>query len=198
MEKIEYSERIRELADILARKLVVRKAKNLWATAMQHTKNALAVDYSDAMDVSRDCMLSHVRRYQKEENVLETTEPDVKKELGELLTEFFKGRIVRIRDSVFVVFDKVSFDNPKNAVAHFHGKAFDTSLKEIERDFDSYMAIIKSVPSPMRFIEKNGEHYDLAFAPLHFVTLEDLEPEFAMVDKSGTFKETVMTMLGFI
>ena len=47
-------------------------------------------------------------------------------------------------------------------------------------------------------IEKNGEHYDLAFASLHFVTLEDLEPEFAMVDKSGTFKETVMTMLGFI
>lgn len=176
----------------------MRKAKNLWATAMQHTKNALAVDYSAAMDVSRDCMLSHVRRYQKEENVLETTEPDVKKELGELLTEFFKGRIVRIHDSVFVVFDKVSFDNPKNAVAHFHGKAFDTSLKEIERDFDSYMAIIKSVPSPMRFIEKNGEHYDLAFAPLHFVTLEDLEPKFAMVDKSGTFKETVMTMLGFI
>ena len=32
MEKIVYSERIRELADILARKLVVRKAKNLWAT----------------------------------------------------------------------------------------------------------------------------------------------------------------------
>lgn len=198
MEKIEYSERIRELADILARKLVVRKAKNLWATAMQHTKNALAVDYSAAMDVSRDCMLSRVRLYQKEEDALETSEPAVKKELGELLTEFFKGRIVRIRDSVFVVFDKVSFDNPKNAVAHFHGKAFDTSLKEIERDFDSYMAIIKSVPSPMRFIEKNGEHYDLAFAPLHFVTLEDLEPEFAMVDKSGTFKETVMTMLGFI
>lgn len=198
MEKIVYSERIRELADILARKLVVRKAKNLWATAMQHTKNALAVDYSAAMDVSRVSMLDRIRRYQKEEDVLETTEPDVKKELGELLTEFFKGRIVRIRDSVFVVFDKVSFDNPKNAVAHFHGKAFDTSLKEIERDFDSYMAIIKSVPSPMRFIEKNGEHYDLAFAPLHFVTLEDLEPEFAMVDKSGTFKETVMTMLGFI
>ena len=198
MEKIVYSERIRELADILARKLVVRKAKNLWATAMQHTKNALAVDYSAAMDVSRVSMLDRIRRYQKEENVLETTEPDVKKELGELLTEFFKGRIVRIRDSGFGVFDKVSFDNPKNAVAHFHGKAFDTSLKEIERDFDSYMAIIKSVPSPMRFIEKNGEHYDLAFAPLHFVTLEDLEPEFAMVDKSGTFKETVMTMLGFI
>ena len=198
MEKIIYSERIRELADILARKLVVRNAKNLWATAMQHTKNALAVDYSAAMDVSRDCMLSHVRRYQKEEDALESNEPNVKKELGELLTEFFKGRIVRIRDSVFVVFDKVSFDNPKNAVAHFHGKAFDTSLKEIERDFDSYMAIIKSVPSPMRFIEKNGEHYDLAFASLHFVTLEDLEPEFAMVDKSGTFKETVMTMLGFI
>ena len=196
MEKIVYSERIRELADILARKLVVRKAKNLWATAMQHTKNALAVDYSAAMDVRRDCMLSHVRRYQKEENVLETTEPDVKKELGELLTEFFKGRIVRIRDSVFVVFDKVSFDNPKNAVAHFHGKAFDTSLKEIERDFDSYMAIIKSVPSPLRFIEKKEEHYDIAFPWLYFVTLEDLEPEFAMVDKSGTFKETVLTMLG--
>lgn len=64
--KIVYSERIREFADILARKLVVRKAKNLWATAMQHTKNALAVDYSAAMDVSRDCMLSHVRRYQNE------------------------------------------------------------------------------------------------------------------------------------
>ena len=198
MEKIIYSERIRELADILARKLVVRNAKNLWATAMQHTKNALAVDYSAAMDVSRDCMLSHVRRYQKEEDALESNEPNVKKELGELLTEFFKGRIVRIRDSVFVVFDKVSFDNPKNAVAHFHGKAFDTSLKEIERDFDSYMAIIKSVPSPMRFIEKNGEHYDIAFAPLHFVTWDDLDPEFAMVDKSGTFKETVMAMLGFI
>ena len=54
MEKIVYSERIRELADILARKLVVRKAKNLWTTAMQHTKNALAVDYSAAMDVSRE------------------------------------------------------------------------------------------------------------------------------------------------
>ena len=195
MEKIVYSERIRELADVLARKLVLRKAKNLWATAMKHLVNAQAVDYSAAMDLCRVSMLDRIRRYQKEENVLETTEPDVKKELGELLTEFFKGRIVRIRDSVFVVFDKVSFDNPKNAVAHFHGKAFDTSLKEIERDFDSYMAIIKSVPSPMRFIEKNGEHYDLAFAPLHFVTLEDLEPEFAMVDKSGTFKETVMTML---
>ena len=63
-------------------------------------------------------MLSHVRRYQKEENVLETTEPDVKKELGELLTEFFKGRIVRIRDSVFVVFDKVSFDKEVAASSH--------------------------------------------------------------------------------
>lgn len=198
MEKIVYSERIRELADILARKLVVRKAKNLWATAMQHTKNALVVDYSAAMDVSRDCMLSHVRRYQKDEDALETSEPAVKKELGELLTEFFKGRIVRVADSLFVVFDKVSFDNPKNAVAHFHGKAFDTSLKEIERDFDSYIAIIKSVPSPMRLIEKNGEHYDIAFPPLHFVTWDDLEPEFAMVDKSGTFKKTVLTMLGLL
>lgn len=198
MEKIVYSERIRELADILARKLVVRKAKNLWVTAMQHLVNAQAVDYSAAMDLCRVSMLDRIRRYQKEEDTLETTEPDVKKELGELLTEFFKGRIVRVADSLFVVFDKVSFDNPKNAVAHFHGKAFDTSLKEIERDFDSYMAIIKSVPSPMRLIEKNGEHYDIAFAPLHFVTWDDLEPEFAMVDKSGTFKETVMAMLGFI
>jgi len=198
MEKIVYSERIRELADVLARKLVLRKAKNLWASAKQHLVNAQAVDYSAAMDLSRDCMLSRVRRYQEEEDTLETTEPDVKKELGELLTEFFKGRIVRVADSLFVVFDKVSFDNPKNAVAHFHGKAFDTSLKEIERNFDSYMAIIKAVPSPMRLIEKNGEHYDIAFPTLHFVTLEDLEPEFAMVDKSGTFKETVMTMLGFL
>ena len=196
MEKIVYSERIRELADVLARKLVLRKAKNLWASAKQHLVNAQAVDYSAAMDLCRVSMLDRIRRYQKEEDTLETTEPDVKKELGELLTEFFKGRIVRVADSLFVVFDKVSFDNPKNAVVHFHGKAFDTSLKEIDRDFDSYMAIIKSVPSPMRFIEKNGEHYDLAFAPLHFVTLEDLEPEFAMVDKSGTFKETVMAMLG--
>lgn len=196
MEKIVYSERIRELADILARKLVVRKAKNLWATAMQHTKNALAVDYSAAMDVSRDCMLSHVRRYQKEEDALESNEPNVKKELGELLTEFFKGRIVRIRDSVFVVFDKVSFDNPKNAVAHFHGKAFDTVHKEIERDFDAYEAIVKAVPSPLRFLEKKEDHYDIAFPRLHFVTWDDLDPEFAMVDKSGTFKETVMAMLG--
>lgn len=196
MEKIVYSERIRELADVLARKLVLRKAKNLWASAKQHLVNAQAVDYLAAMDLWRDCMLSRVRRYQEEEDALETTEPAVKKELGELLTEFFKGRIVRVADSLFVVFDKVSFDNPKNAVAHFHGKAFDTSLKEIERDFDSYMAIIKAVPSPMRLIEKNDEHYDIAFAPLHFVTLEDLEPEFAMVDKSGTFKETVMAMLG--
>lgn len=198
MEKIEYSERIRELADILARKLVVRKAKNLWAKAMQHTKNALAADYSAAMDVSRDCMLSRVRLYQKEEDALETSEPAVKKELGELLTEFFKGRIVRINDSLFAVFDKVSFDNAGNAVAHFHGKAFDTFHKEIEKDFSTRVAIIKSVPSPMRLIEKNGEHYNIAFAPLHFVTLEDLEPEFAMVDKSGTFKETVLTMLGLL
>lgn len=198
MEKIVYSERIRELADVLARKLVLRKAKNLWASAKQHLVNAQAVDYSAAMDLSRDCMLSRVRRYQEEEDALETSEPAAKKELGELLTEFFNGRIVRVADSLFVVFDKVSFDNPKNAVAHFHGKAFDTSLKEIERNFDSYMAIIKAVPSPMRLIEKNGEHYDLAFAPLHFVTLEDLEPEFAMVDKSGTFKETVLSMLGFL
>ena len=198
MEKIVYSDRIRELADIIARKLVVRKAKNLWATAMQHTKNALAVDYSAAMDVSRNCMLSHVRRYQTEEDAFEANEPNVKKELGELLTEFLKGRIVRINDSLFAVFDKVSFDNAGNAVAHFHGKAFDTSLKEIERDFDSYMAIIKAVPSPMRLIEKNGEHYDIAFTPLHFVTWDDLEPEFSMVDKSGTFKENVLTMLGFL
>ena len=195
MEKIVYSERIRELADILARKLVVRKAKNLWATAMQHTKNALAVDYSAAMDVSRDCMLSRVRMFQKEEDVLETNEPAVKKELAELLTEFFKGRIVRINDSLFAVFDKVSFDNDKNAVAHFHGKAFDTFHKEIERDFDTYEAIIKAVPSPMRLLKNKDEHYDIAFAPLHFVTWDDLEPEFAMVDKSGKFKKTVMEML---
>ena len=195
MEKIVYSERIRELADILARKLVVRKAKNLWATAMQHTKNALAVDYSAAMDVSRDCMLSRVRMFQKEEDVLEANEPAVKKELGELLTEFFKGRIVRINDSLFVVFDKVSFDNARNAIAHFHGKGFDTFYKEIEKDFDTYEAIIKAVPSPMRLLKNKDEHYDIAFAPLHFVTWDDLEPEFAMVDKSGSFKETVMEML---
>jgi hypothetical protein len=198
MEKIVYSERIRELADVLARKLVLRKAKNLWASAKQHLVNAQAVDYSAAMDLCRVSMLDRIRRYQKEEDVLETTEPDVKKELGELLTEFFKGRIVRIADSLFVVFDKVSFDNPKNAVAHFHGKAFDTFHKEIEREFDTYEAIIKAVPSPMRLLDKKGEHYDIAFAPMHFVTWEDLEPEFAMVDKTGTFKETVMTMLGFL
>lgn len=196
MEKIVYSERIRELADILARKLVVRKAKNLWATAMQHTKNALAVDFSAAMDVSRDCMLSHVRAYQKEEDALETNEPNVKKELGELLTELFRGRIVRIRDSVFAVFDEVSFDNPGNAVAHFHGKAFDTFHKEIDRGVDAYAAVIKTVPSPMRLLENKGEHYDIAFPRLHFVTWDDLEPEFAMVDKTGAFKETVLTMLG--
>ena len=196
MEKIVYSERIRELADILARKLVVRKAKNLWATAMQHTKNALVVDYSAAMDVSRDCMLTHVRAYQKEEDALEANEPNVKKALGELLTELFQGRIVRINDSLFAVFDKVSFDNAGNAVAHFHGKAFDTFHKEIERDFDAYEAIIKAVPSPLRFIEKKEEHYDIAFPWLYFVTWDDLDPEFSMVDKSGTFKETVLTMLG--
>lgn len=123
MEKIVYSERICELADVLAKKLVVRKVKNQWATAMQYTKDAMAVDYLAAMDVSRDCMLSHVCAYQKEEDVLEANEPAVKKELGELLTEFFKGRIVRINDSLFAVFDKVSFDNARNAVAHFHGKA---------------------------------------------------------------------------
>ena len=195
MEKIVYSERIRELTDILARKLVVRKAKNLWATAMQHTKNALAVDYSAAMDVSRDCMLSRVRMFQKEEDVLEANEPAVKRELGELLTEFFKGRIVRINDSLFAVFDKVSFDNARNAVAYFHGKAFDTFHKEIEKDFDTYEAILKAVPSPMRLLKNKDEHYDIAFAPLHFVTWDDLEPEFAMVDKSGSFKETVMEMM---
>lgn len=195
MEKIVYSERIRELADILARKLVVRKAKNLWVTAMQHLVNAQAVDYSAAMDLCRDCMLSRVRLYQKEEDALETSEPDVKKELGELLTEFFKGRIVRINDSLFAVFDKVSFDNAGNAVAHFHGKAFDTFHKEIEKDFSTRVAIIKSVPSPMCRLENKGEHYDIVFSQLHFVTWDDLEPEFAMVDKSGTFKETVMTML---
>lgn len=198
MEKIVYSERIRELADVLARKLVVRKAKNLWATAKQHLVNAQDVDYSAAMDLCRVSMLDRIRRYQKEEDALEVNEPNVKKELGELLTEFFKGRIVRINDSLFAVFDKVSFDNAGNAVAHFHGKAFDTFHKEIERDFDTYEAIIKAVPSPMRLIENKGEHYDIAFAPLHFVTLDDLEPEFAMVDKSGTFKETVLTMLGYL
>jgi hypothetical protein len=103
---------------------------------------------------------------------------------------------VRINDSLFAVFGKVSFDNAGNAVAHFRGKAFDTFHKEIERDFDTYEAIIKAVPSPLRFLEKKEEHYDIAFSPLHFVTWDDLEPEFAMVDKSGTFKETVMSMLG--
>ena len=198
MENIVYSERIRELADVLAKKLVVRKAKNLWASAKQHLVNALAVDFSAAMDLSRDSMLSRIRRYQKEEDELEANEPDVKKELGELLTGMFKDRMVRINDSLFAVFDKVSLDNVGNAVAHFHGKAFDTFHKEIERDFNTYEAIIKAVPSPMRRIEKNGEHYDLALAPMHFVTWDDLEPEFAMVDKSGTFKETVMSMLGLL
>ena len=141
-------------------------------------------------------MLTHVRAYQKEEDALEANEPNVKKELGELLTEFFKGRIVRINDSLFAVFDKVSFDNAGNAVAHFHGKTFDTFHKEIERDFDTYEAIIKAVPSPLRFLEKKEDHYDIAFPRLHFVTCDDLDPEFAMVDKSGTFKETVMAMLG--
>ena len=141
-------------------------------------------------------MLSRVRRYQEEEDALEANEPNVKKELGELLTDFFKGRIVRINDSLFAVFDKVSFDNAGNAVAHFHGKAFDTFHKEIERDFDTYEAIIKAVPSPMRLIEKNGEHYDIAFAPLHFVTWDDLEPEFAIVDHTGSFRDTVMELLG--
>ena len=195
MEKIVYSERIRELADILARKLVVRKSKNLWASAKQHLENALAVDYSAAMELYRISMLDRIRMYQKEEDTLETNEPAVKKELGELLTELFKGRIVRISDSLFAVFDKVSFDNAGNAVAHFHGKAFDTFHKEISRDFDTHEAIIKAVPSPMRLLENNGEHYDIAFAPLHFITWDDLDPEFAMVDKSGTFKETVMSML---
>ena len=183
------------LADILARKLVVRKAKNLWATVKQHLANAQAVDYSAAMELCMVSMLDRIRRYQKEDDALGVNEPAVKKELGELLTEFFKGRIVRISDSLFAVFDRVSFDNAGNAVAHFHGKAFDTFHKEIERDFDTYEAIIKAVPSPMRLLENKGEHYDIAFAPLHFVTWDDLEPEFAMVDKSGTFKETVMSML---
>ena len=137
MEKIVYSERIRELADILARKLVVRKAKNLWATAKQHLENAQEVDYSAAMELCRVSMLDRIRKYQKEEDTLETNEPAVKKELGELLTEFFKERIVRISDSLFAVFDKVSFGNAGNAVAHFHGKAFDTFHKEISRDFDT-------------------------------------------------------------
>jgi hypothetical protein len=133
--------------------------------------------------------------YQKDEDALEADEPEVKKELGELLTAMFKDRIVRINDSLFAVFDRVSFDNPGNAVAHFHVKAFDTFHKEIARVFDTHEAIIKAVPSPMRLLENKGEHYDIAFAPLHFVTWDDLEPEFAIVDKSGTFKETVMSML---
>ena len=196
MEKIVYPERIRDLADTLARKLVLRKAKNLWASAMQHTKNALAFDYSEAMELCKDSMLSRIRRYQKEEDVLEANEPNVKKELGELLTELFKGRIVRINDSLFAVFDKVSFDNVANAVAHFHGKAFDSFNKEIEKDFDTYEAIIKVVSSPMLHFEKKREHYDIAFATLHFVTWDELEPEFALVDMSGTFKETVKAILG--
>lgn len=196
MENIIYSERIRELADTLAKKLVIRKSKNLWASAKQHLVNAQEVDYSAAMDLCEVSMLSRIRRYQKEEDALEANEPNVKKELGELLTEFFKGRIVRINDSLFAVFDKVSFDNAGNSVAHFHGKAFDTFHKEIAKDFDTYEAIIKAVPSPMRRLEKKGEHYDIAFPLLHFVTWEDLEPEFAIVDKSGMFKEAVKAMLG--
>lgn len=195
MEKIVYSEKFASLLTLLPGSALCVRRCSYGQEPCSIQETLLELDYSSVMDLSREGMLSRVRRFQKEEDALEANEPAVKKELGELLTEFFKGRIVRINDSLFAVFDKVSFDNDRNAVAHFHGKAFDTFHKEIEKDFDTYEAIIKAVPSPMRQLKNTDEHYDIAFAPLHFVTWDDLEPEFAMVDKSGTFKETVMEML---
>lgn len=195
MEKIEYTERIRELADILAKKLVIRKAKNRWAAAHQVILDALAIDYSTSMKLADDDMLARIRNLQKEETELENNEAGVKKELGERLTELFKDRIVRINDSLFAVFDSVTFDKADKDVAHFHGKAFDTYYREATKDFNTYSDVTKQIPSPLRRLS-DGEHYELTFPDMHFVTWDDLEPEFAIVDHTGSFRDTVMELIG--
>lgn len=77
----------------------MRKAKNLWVAAMQHTKNAMVVDYSPAMAVSGECMLSRVRRYQKEEEaareLIEALE-ERRKKLYEIDEELSKNKYIMV------------------------------------------------------------------------------------------------------
>lgn len=196
MEKIKYPERIRELADLLAQKLVVRKAKSLYGACNQNLNNVIAMESDYYGMTLQKSVVWKLRMLQEIDTNLTEHEPEVKKELAEELTKFFQGRIVRIADSIFARFDRVELPNKNNSVATFYGKAFDTFHKEADPEFTSFGAVTKAVPSPMRLNLDDGQHYDLGFQNRSFVTWEEVESELKLVDPSGTFTKVVTDMLG--
>lgn len=196
MEKIKYPERIRELADQLAQKLVVRKAKSQYGACNQNLNAVIAMESDHYGSLIQKNVLWKLRMLQEIDTKLTEREPEVKKELAEELTKFFNGRIVRIADSIFARFDRVELPNKYNSVATFYGKAFDTFHKEAEPEFTSFGAVTKARPSPMRLNLDDGQHYDLGFPNMSFVSWEEIESELKLVDPSGTFTKVVTDMLG--
>lgn len=195
MKRIIYPESIRCLADSLALKLVVRKAKSQYGAANQYLSKVSEMESDEYAMRLQNSIVQKLRSLQKTDTALAEKESGVKKDLAEELTKFFNGRIVRIADSIFARFDRVELPNKYNSVATFYGKAFDTFHKEAEPEFTSFGAVTKARPSPMRLNLDDSQHYDLGFPNMSFVTWEEVESELKLVDPSGTFTKVVKDML---
>ena len=195
MERIIYPESIRCLADWLAKKLVVRKAKSQYGAANQYLAKVSEMETDGhALSIQHPIVLN-LRKLQELDTFISGKEPELKREIAEELTMFFHGRLVRIADSIFARFDRIELPNKHNSVATFYGKAFDTFHREAEPEFATFGAVTKAVPSPMKLNLPAGEHYDLGFPNMSFVTWEEVESELKLVDPSGTFTKVVKDML---
>lgn len=196
MEKIVYPEEIRALADQIAQKLVVRKAKRQYGVCNQELAKVIQMESDYYGMTLQKSILWKLRMLQKVDDSLNEREPGVRAKLAQELTQFFKGRIVRIADSLFARFDNVEFTAKPNPVVKFSGKAFDTFHKEADDNFVTYGAVVKATPSPLKLNLGDGQHYDLAFPRMNFVTWDEVESELNLVDPTNTFGKVVMDLLG--
>lgn len=196
MEKIVYSERIRDLIDHLVRIEVVHKKKGYLVGCQQMLEKALSISDDPAMLVAFDTIKTEIRSLQCQETELRDKTGEVKTELANLLLDTYRGKIVRAGDSVFHMIDRIEFASCKDTVLLFHTRAVDTHMKTMDANYMCRVDIVRMWPEPLKLNLPKGKHYLTGIPRMYFVNWEDLVPEFELIDSTGSVKNNVAKMWG--
>jgi hypothetical protein len=196
MEKIVYSERIRDLIDHLVRIKVIHKKKGYLVGCKEMLEKALDISTDYDQHNALETIKSEICALQREEIQLRKKSGEVKTELAELLMETYRGKIVRAGDSVFHMIDQVEFASGDETVIVFHTRGLDTKLKVMDAKYRCCADLVRVCPEPLKLELPEGEHYLTGLPRMHFVTWEDLGPEFELIDQTGSIKKNVAEMWG--
>ena len=196
MEKIVYSERIRDLIDHLVRIKVIHKKKGYLVGCKQMLEKALDISTDYDQHNALETIKAEIGALQREETQLREKSGEVKTELVELLMETFRGKIVRAGDSVFHMIDRAEFVSGNDTVLVFYTRALDTKFKTIDAKYRCCDDLVRKWPEPLKLELPEGEHYLTGLPRMYFVTWEDLGPEFELIDPTGSIKKNAAEMWG--